>query len=592
MLILPSEPLCVLTATNHGKGRVLFEWDPTATFLASVGTSKVVQIFRYSKGPISSNYTQITPSGSGAVIALAWNHDSNKLAIVQKSSSTLELWDIKKWKQEQLTLAKHAVKFSGREQLSFAKFSQETDHLAVGTVRGGVYIYDCGTTKEQRVNNGGSGSGGRIVDTVWSRSKNRFAWITEDCHVYCCDVTGRILLKQTFRSTAAAPPTALTFGETTVDPSHDSLLCVQFAGNAASFEGRSSSASFSSSSASSSATSTTPSNTTYTTFAASTFKTTPPLLLFNVDANNGRGIDLEFRKEYGPVVSHHWNGSGTLIVGFLHGYVCGVECDISTIFSETFCVRSHHSNGSLRGMYQLGSLLACVGREEIVWIRRETRKKNKNKKKKKKKKKKKTIAEIVSGGGNKMREEADDDNDNKKEEEEEEEEDEDEDEDEDDDYDEEEGEEGEEGEEEEEEEQHTTYTITNETFNISDLTVQMLDNVRCYLDDNSTLDRFKTIFSNTQGMMTLSNKSGSLYTFWMTSYMSEYQENLLIKSNSSFFETSIGKVALGLAAPLELSMLLFFSVLGFLFVLCCTSTMMETTPWLFCRAVLGWSAFI
>ena len=555
------EPLFVVSARKHGRGRVLFAWGPEAKFMASTGTSKVVHIHRavhrrglqFSRhdGPGYVLHRQITPPGSGVCNALEWNSTGDKLAIVQDSSSTLVLWHTRTGSSEQINI-------SGRfDHLCCVKFSFEGDRLAVGTTRGAMYVYDCNERKTITIRQEKS-SKGKVVAGTWSRSENRLAWITEDKHLHCCDAQGCILLHQLLKTSPI--PTAISFGALQSDSTHDNILCIQF-----SSVGSDLAESMSESSSSSSQ------NSGGSGSGNSKSKRISPLLLHNVDAaaavathNHGKGIDLEFCKEYGIPIGHCWDGRGTLLVGFAHGYVCGVVCDAEKIWSEKFCVCV---DANLRGITYSAELstVACCGfdnvwliRHDVNEIEKEKEKEEKEKEQEKKEGKRKGTEEgkgkdtEAIGGKQTHLEETNTINAPKQ-------------------------------------------RILPIRFKYTDITTST---TTAATQPSSDLDVVQFTKSGS-GMMTVSDAAGAIYTFRLGSAVSgkygvggPHGDSYLPFGMEVLTTGRTGEVVRLLAAPLPLGYLVTLLTVGFVFVLSSTAWMMESTPWSFCRAVLGWSAFI
>lgn len=577
---------------GNGKGRVLFAWDNQAKYMASTGTSKVVHIHRAinRRGPRFATqkttlgyvlFRQITPPGSGICCALEWNAVGLKLAIVQQSSSILVLWNADNGTNEQINIC-------GRDHLCFVKFSNETNHLAVGTTRGTMYILHSDIKKTTTIRHVKSG---KIIDGKWSLvgTGNRFAWVTVDKHVHCCDDQGNVLFHQnlnrsssfdasaSFSQLSLLYPTSISFcpspraparpnnttatattvrhgtttttttgtGTTTMGTDTNSstratgddrrkvrknnLLCIEFSssGNDQDVD-----SSWSSSTSASSTTDNT----------ASSPSPVSSLLLFNMDSKNSKGIDLEFHSNYGRIIAHRWDSSGMLLVGFEHGYLCGVSCNIRSIWEESFCIRVFHVLGSMKSIVysEKNHLIACLSKTGVVLVKHEC-----------------------------VTEEEDDKTQYHQKQ----------------------------GKEHKEIQEHKPLGKGDGLFSFSAKTKkvpphEILDDSFSFSDSMSVVSPLDSIcFAQFGKCMSVCDSSGTIYTYVLRASRTT-QEGVLPFGIDRLTKGTMGRAIRMLSTPLPMMLLIPLLLFGALSVLCCTAYMMETDSLLFVRAVLGWSAFI
>ena len=586
---------------GNGKGKVLFAWDNQAKYMASTGTSKVVHIhrainrrgLRFAAQTTRLGYVlfrQITPPGSGICCALEWNAVGLKLAIVQQSSSILVLWNADNGTNEQINI-------SGRDHLCFVKFSNETNHLAVGTTRGTMYILHSDIKKTTTIRHVKSG---KIIDGKWSLvgTGNRFAWVTIDKHVHCCDEQGNVLFHQnlnrsssfdasssfsqlsllyptsiSFRPSPRAPArpnnntttttattTATTTTTATVRPGttttvtmntttmgtdtnsstrateddrrivhKNNLLCIEFSssGNDQDVD-----SSWSSSTSASSTTDNT----------ASSPSPVSSLLLFNMDSKNSKGIDLEFHSNYGRIIAHRWDSSGMLLVGFEHGYLCGVSCNIRSIWEESFCIKVFHVLSSMKSIVysEKNHLIACLSKTGVVLVKHEC-----------------------------VTEENDDDKTQYQKQ----------------------------GKEHQELQKYKPLGRGDGFFSFSAKTKkvpphEILDDSFSFSDLMSVVSPLDSIcFAQFGKCMSVCDSSGTIYTYVLRASRST-QEGVLPFGIDRLTKGTMGRAIRMLSTPLPMMLLIPLLLFGALSVLCCTAYMMETDSLLFVRAVLGWSAFI
>jgi len=125
-----------IDSSQHGAGPVLFRWHPDGTYLATVGSSKVVHIFdRY--GAVVDD---IPLSSLGACLALEWDKDGERLAIMLLGVGTVLLWEQHTRKVTELE--------TNMKDLTFMRWSVVGPQLAIGTAKGNLLIFNPQTSKK------------------------------------------------------------------------------------------------------------------------------------------------------------------------------------------------------------------------------------------------------------------------------------------------------------------------------------------------------------------------------------------------------------------------------------------------------------
>ncbi|CAM9656134.1 unnamed protein product, partial [Heterosigma akashiwo] len=112
-----------------GKGSVLFAWHPLGTYIASTGTSRVVQIFD-THGKLID---QVVPPSASICTALEWDSTGEILAITQANSPVVVLYSLQNHQQTQLD--------AGIKDITFIKWSSFGSKLALGSSKGSVLFY-------------------------------------------------------------------------------------------------------------------------------------------------------------------------------------------------------------------------------------------------------------------------------------------------------------------------------------------------------------------------------------------------------------------------------------------------------------------
>mmetsp|Transcript_43756 Transcript_43756/g.86285 ORF Transcript_43756/g.86285 Transcript_43756/m.86285 type:complete len:275 (-) Transcript_43756:636-1460(-) len=171
------ELLFTVDTRHHGKGKIVFSWNPSGSCVATTGTSRVVHIVDKS-GQIVN---QIVPPSPSVCTALQWDASGELLAVVQASSPIVVLWHIASRSIRQLN--------TGFKELTFLRWSPSGELFAVGTAKGAVLIYDKRTLTKREVH---SRHKKRIVSGDWSANEC-LAFASEDRQITICGCEGETI---------------------------------------------------------------------------------------------------------------------------------------------------------------------------------------------------------------------------------------------------------------------------------------------------------------------------------------------------------------------------------------------------------------
>jgi len=259
----------LVDARHHGHGPVLAAW---AENVATSGSSRVVHIFSRS----GTLLEQVVPRYAGAVSCLEWDPSGDVLAVAQRGSSNVLLFSISTRRLDSID--------AGGKDVTFLRFDQTGEHLAVGTARGAVNVVHLPSRERRTVP---SKQKHRVLCGDWSRD-GVLAYATEDRQVTFCNAYGELLdrVKVKLRPASLRHGARRRGAEPVVSLNMDGAT----------------------------------------------------LLLYSLADKDG-ALELAFQERYGRIVSHRWFGDGFLIVCFSSGYVVVVSTAYSEIGREQYCAR-------------------------------------------------------------------------------------------------------------------------------------------------------------------------------------------------------------------------------------------------------------
>ena len=168
--IMLEETVKKLSDTLHGKGTLTFAANTPFSLIASSGSSKVVHIYNLKNAQLLE---QLIPKSSTPVSFLAWDKTGKLLVIIQKDSPIIMVWNKTSKKATHIDLK--------LKELIFAKFSDDSKEIAVGTSRGTLLIYNLiSDTKYTSTHNGVAAAGKKIPINCGDWSNDKFVYASED----------------------------------------------------------------------------------------------------------------------------------------------------------------------------------------------------------------------------------------------------------------------------------------------------------------------------------------------------------------------------------------------------------------------------
>ena len=274
--------LLSLKRNLHGTGSVLFRWDPKGTFLATCGQNRRLHIFDRT-GALVDEHTLPSPKPP---LQLDWSHDGENLAVLQDSSSTLCLWNAHTHKLKPVDMA-------SLKDPSFMAWSRASAHLAVGTLKGNLLIYNASTFKTAHI--AGKHSK-KITCGQWSLD-NKLALASHDRMMTISDAQGDLLHQAKLKY----DPYDLQFSAQKQDDTQaasESTVSINMGHQT--------------------------------------------ILLYNV-ADPDNPVELAFQSKYGEIVRYHWFGDGYLMIGFSRGYLIAISTHMREIGEELQSLKMYES---------------------------------------------------------------------------------------------------------------------------------------------------------------------------------------------------------------------------------------------------------
>eukprot|EP01063_Lacrimia_lanifica_P024004 TRINITY_DN3196_c0_g1_i1.p1 TRINITY_DN3196_c0_g1~~TRINITY_DN3196_c0_g1_i1.p1 ORF type:complete len:1447 (+),score=641.41 TRINITY_DN3196_c0_g1_i1:187-4527(+) len=270
--------------TTVGKGPVHFNWNKGGNHLAVCGANRMLCIFDRQGRPVD----QKTLPNPGACEALEWDSTGDTLAVLQAGAVQIVLWHSAGKKIEVID--------TGLKGLSFMKWNKNGPHLAVGTAKGNLLLYNKKTLK--KVTSMGKHTK-KITCGAWS-SSGKLALGGEDKLITINTTEGDLIDQLPLR----AEPQNLAFARIKSDTKGKG-------------EGESGIS------------------------VTLDYKT---LLLADVNNLEDRPTELAFLPEYGNITSYKWFGDGYILVGFGGGRVIVVSTHSKEILQEISHFQPHQES--------------------------------------------------------------------------------------------------------------------------------------------------------------------------------------------------------------------------------------------------------
>jgi WD repeat-containing protein 19 len=270
---------------RHERGTVTFSWHPEGNFLASAGRNGIVHITDRHGDIID----EIPLSNAAPVLMLEWDRDGENLAILQEGNGVVPLWS--------LSSKRISPVETNLKDPSWLAWSKGGPHLAVGTIKGNLLIYN--KSRKQKIPIVGKHSK-KILCGAWSSDGSRLVLGSEDKSLSISNTEGESLIHTELKYT----PLQTLFTRSTESAKSENLV-------SANLDGKS-------------------------------------LLLYDYQNDKDDPMELTFAQReggtgcrYGNIVHHFWYQHHISIVAFSGGYVLSVSTASHDLGTEKFCTRVH-----------------------------------------------------------------------------------------------------------------------------------------------------------------------------------------------------------------------------------------------------------
>jgi len=293
----------------NGAGNVLFAWHPDGSYLACAGSSRIVNISNRQGQPVAE--IPLT----GVPLALDWDKDGEVLAVLQRDSGVVPLWDANKHKVSNLD--------TNMKDLTFLKWSLTGPQLAIGNQKGNLLLYNKRTLKKVPIL---GKHVKRITCGAWN-ADNKLALASEDKQVTISSGDDGDTITQTMLK---SEPTQMRFSATKTDRLDSGRVD----------DGEK------------------------TVVAAVMNRKT--LLLYDIE-DPSNPIELAFQSKYGTIVSYRWFQTVHLLIGFETGFMVVVSTNPSEVGEEKVSIKAHQGRlVDLAFAPAINRVATCTSRDIMI----------------------------------------------------------------------------------------------------------------------------------------------------------------------------------------------------------------------------------
>lgn len=272
----------------HGHGSVIFAWQPSGNYVASIGEGQR-NLFMFDRR--GAQIEEVALKSTAKVMQLEWDKDGEILAILQQGEGQVMLWRHVEKKLETLEM--------NSKDPTFLAWSRVGPQLAVGTARGNMMVYNKRTTKKATIMGKHSK---KISCGAWHPTENILALGSEDKTITISNEDGDSLMKADDPLRLKSEPSMIAFADVRNDnpndPNRDKIVSLVLGDQT--------------------------------------------LLLLSM-RDPQKPTELAFQAKYGSIKSYCWFGDGYLVVGFSLGYVVIISSQMREISEELSSVK-HHQN--------------------------------------------------------------------------------------------------------------------------------------------------------------------------------------------------------------------------------------------------------
>lgn len=115
----------------HGHSNVLFAWQPSGNYVASIGEGSR-NLFLFDRRGMQVE--EVSLKSTAKVVQLEWDKDGEILAILQQKEETVMLWRHAENKLDMLEMSS--------KDPTWLSWSKTGPQLVIGTARGNLIIYN------------------------------------------------------------------------------------------------------------------------------------------------------------------------------------------------------------------------------------------------------------------------------------------------------------------------------------------------------------------------------------------------------------------------------------------------------------------
>lgn len=304
--------LFTLGPQYHGHSQVLFAWQPSGNYVASIGEGSR-NLFLFDRRGVQVE--EVTLKSTAKVTQLEWDKDGEILAILQQKEETVMLWRHAENKLDMLEMSS--------KDPTWLSWSKSGPQLVIGTARGNLIIYNKRTMKKQTI----MGKHSKRVSAGAWHAANLFATGSEDKTVCLSNEDGDAL-----EGTDSEPLRLKN------DPSMMQFADIKGDGGDGTREK-----------------------------LVSIVLGEVTLLLCNLKEPQ-KPTELAFQPKYGTIKSYAWFGDGYLVVGFSQGYIVIISSQMREMSEELSSVKYHRNSLDCLCCSKAAGKIASAGDDGIKII--------------------------------------------------------------------------------------------------------------------------------------------------------------------------------------------------------------------------------
>ncbi|CAJ1392793.1 unnamed protein product [Effrenium voratum] len=300
--------LFTLGPQYHGHGNVIFAWQPSGNYVASIGEGSR-NLFLFDRRGVQVE--EVSLKSTGKVTQLEWDKDGEILAILQQKEETVMLWRHAENKLDMLEMSS--------KDPTWLSWSKTGPQLVIGTARGNLIIYNKRTMKKQTIMGKHSK---RITAGAW-HGENVFATGSEDKTVCLSNEDGDALEGTDEPLRLKNDPSMMQFSDVKGDSDSREKVVSIVLGEVT-------------------------------------------LLLCNLKEPQ-KPTELAFQPKYGTIKAYAWCGDGYLVVGFSQGYIVVISPQ-REISEEVSSVKYHRNTLDSLCVSKAAGKIASAGDDGIKII--------------------------------------------------------------------------------------------------------------------------------------------------------------------------------------------------------------------------------